>query len=185
MTKFHCPSNHWFLSYQQMSNEYTNVLRHATPRKSKAITNLYHCSKDCVCRLFSKLWSPSVHKRIRISGLKGKVISCMSSHLRQNQPMTQLGQHPDDAEISSLFLQTTSSLSTQYWRLEPLSIIFLNSLCTQVTRRQLAQPIKKLNYCFLNYHIRSQKHRLVNLRYTNKIHQTHEAAKATECPHYL
>lgn len=39
MTKFHCPSNHWYLNYQHMNNEYRNLLIHATPRKSKATTN--------------------------------------------------------------------------------------------------------------------------------------------------
>lgn len=62
---------------------------------------------------------------------------------------------------ASHFLQTISSLSTQYWRLEPLAIIFLRSLGIQVTQRQLAQPIKQQNYCFLAYHIKSQNHRLV------------------------
>jgi len=88
LTKFQSPSNHWYLCYQQMNNEYTNT--HTTPRKSKAITNFYHfVVKMLLVFLFSKLWSLSVHTRTKISSLKRTVISfaarALASQVKINQ----------------------------------------------------------------------------------------------------
>lgn len=62
-TKFHCPSNHWYLTYQHMNNEYRNLLIHASSRKSKFTTNFYHfIAKMAFVVLFSKLWSHLLHE---------------------------------------------------------------------------------------------------------------------------